>query len=41
MAELSTTLSLEDAHDILEVLAVDRHNRAIIDAHRAKERGRR
>lgn len=33
MTELSTTLGLEDLHDVLEVLAVDDHNARLVRKH--------
>lgn len=37
MAELSTTLGLEDVHDILEIVRVDAHNARILDKRRQRE----
>lgn len=34
---LSTTLGLEDLHDILEVIAVDAHNRRVLDKRNEKD----
>jgi hypothetical protein len=38
MAELATVLSLEDLHDILEVVTVDSHNRRVAAARAERER---
>lgn len=36
-AELSTILGLEDLHDLLEIVRVDRHNAKVMDAWHAKQ----
>lgn len=41
LGPLSTVLSLEDLHDILEVRRIDAHNARIIRKAEAKERKRR
>jgi hypothetical protein len=35
--ELSTSLGLEDLHDVLEIVRVDAHNAKVLDAKRARE----
>lgn len=37
MAELATVLTVEDLHDILEIIAVDAHNQRVL-ANRRKDR---
>ncbi len=37
MADLQTVLSLEDLHDIVEILRIDRHNRRVMEKLREKE----
>lgn len=40
LALLTTTLGLEDLHDILEVIRVEDHNRALIEQALAEEGNR-
>lgn len=39
--ELDTVYSLEDVYDMIEIGAVDAHNRLMIDQHDARQRERR
>ena len=34
---LSTTLGLEDLHDLIEVITVDAHNARVVEANRRKD----
>ena len=40
LAELNTSLSVEDLHNIIEVVTVDAHNRRLIDKHNADKEKR-
>ena len=37
MADLSTTLGLEDLHDVLEIAQTDAHNARILDQRRQRQ----
>lgn len=37
LTELSTSLGLEDLHDVLEIARVDAHNARILDKRRQRE----